>query len=163
MKNVVLIGMPSCGKSTVGRIIAEKTGRKFIDTDLLVEADVGKRIPDIFAESGESYFREKEREAVDRAAEERGAVIACGGGVVLDVRNVNVLKKNGVIAFIRRDIGLLSTEGRPLSKNAAALKEMEKIRMPLYEKYADFTVDNDKQPVDTAEEIIRGINENHGN
>ena len=102
----------------------------------------------------ESYFREKEREAVARAADESGAVIACGGGVVLDERNVSALKKNGVVAFIRRDTSLLSTEGRPLSKNASALKEMEKIRLPLYEKYAEIVVDAENTTIEECVERI---------
>lgn len=163
MKNIVLIGMPSCGKSTVGKIIAEKTGRKFIDTDFLVEEACGVSIPEIFKENGEIYFREKEREAVVLAASSDGAVIACGGGVVLDERNINALKENGIIAFIKRDVRKLSTEGRPLSKDIETLEKMEKIRMPLYEKYAEIIVKNDREPLDTAEEIIRGTDENNGN
>lgn len=163
MKNYVLIGMPSCGKTVIGKIIAEKTRRKFIDTDELVEQTDGKAIPEIFATEGERSFREKERRQVEKAATETDAVISCGGGVVLDERNVRKLKENGFFVLIKRSVNLLSTEGRPLSKDRQTLKIMEESRMPVYEKYADVTVINERSPYAVAEEIIGEYNENNGN
>ncbi len=163
MKNYVLIGMPSCGKTVIGKIIAEKTRRKFIDTDELVERADGKAIPEIFATEGERSFREKERLQVEKAATETDAVISCGGGVVLDERNVRKLKENGFFVLIKRSVNLLSTEGRPLSKDRQTLKIMEESRMPVYEKYADVTVINERSPYAVAEEIIGEYNENNGN
>ncbi len=163
MKNYVLIGMPSCGKTTLGLLIAKKTGREFVDTDKLVEQADGRTIPEIFAEEGESSFREKEREQVKIASQKRNAVISCGGGTVMDERNVECLKSNGFFVLIKRSLGLLSTEGRPLSKDEQTLKNMEKTRMPVYEKIADVTVINERNPELVSDEIIGVYNENNSN
>lgn len=163
MKNYVLIGMPSCGKTTLGLLIAEKTGREFVDTDKLVEQADGRTIPEIFAEEGESSFREKEREQVKIASQKQNAVISCGGGAVMDERNVECLKRNGFFVLIKRSLGLLSTEGRPLSKDEQTLKNMEKTRMPVYEKIADVTVINERNPELVSDEIIGVYNENNSN
>lgn len=163
MKNYVLIGMPSCGKTTLGLLIAEKTGREFVDTDKLVEQADGRTIPEIFAEEGESSFREKEREQVKIASQKENAVISCGGGAVMDERNVECLKRNGFFVLIKRSLGLLSTEGRPLSKDEQTLKNMEKTRMPVYEKIADVTVINERNPELVSDEIIGVYNENNSN
>lgn len=163
MKNYVLIGMPSCGKTTLGFLIAKKTGREFVDTDKLVEQADGRTIPEIFAEEGESSFREKEREQVKIASQKRNAVISCGGGAVMDERNVECLKSNGFFVLIKRSLGLLSTEGRPLSKDEQTLKNMEKTRMPVYEKIADVTVINERNPELVSDEIIGVYNENNSN
>ncbi len=132
IENIVLVGMPGCGKSTVGKALASKLGKKFLDTDELVEKKYGKRIPQIFEEKDEEYFRNLESEAVFEASIQRGAVIATGGGAVLREENRRYLSQNGKIVFLNRDITKLSTNGRPLSKNAEALEEMFKIRLPLY-------------------------------
>ena len=132
IENIVLVGMPGCGKSTVGKALASKLGKKFLDTDELVEKKYGKRIPQIFEEKGEEYFRDLESEAVFEASIQSGAVIATGGGAVLREENRRYLSQNGKIVFLNRDITKLSTNGRPLSKNAEALEEMFKIRLPLY-------------------------------
>lgn len=157
MKNIVLIGMPSSGKTSIGKEISIISGRKFIDTDEIVEERSGKTIPEIFEEQGEKGFRILEREAVREASEKSDAVIACGGGAVLDEENIKNLKRNGIIVFIERETEKLSTEGRPLSSSRERIKEMEKERMPLYKKYADYTIKNDTTPVAAAETILRGI------
>ena len=157
MKNIVLIGMPSSGKTSIGKEISIISGREFIDTDEIVEERSGKTIPEIFEEQGEKGFRVLEREAVREASEKSDAVIACGGGAVLDEENIKNLKRNGIIVFIERETEQLSTEGRPLSSSRERIKEMEKERMPLYKKYADYTIKNDTTPVAAAETILRGI------
>ena len=157
MKNIVLIGMPSSGKTSIGKEISIISGRKFIDTDEIVEERSGKSIPEIFEEQGEKGFRVLEREAVREASEKSDAVIACGGGAVLDEENIKNLKRNGIIVFIERETEQLSTEGRPLSSSRERIKEMEKERMPLYKKYADYAIKNDTTPVAAAETILRGI------
>ena len=157
MKNIVLIGMPSSGKTSIGKEISIISGRKFIDTDEIVEERSGKTIPEIFEEQGEKGFRILEREAVREASEKSDAVIACGGGAVLDEENIKNLKRNGIIVFIERETEQLSTEGRPLSSSRERIKEMEKERMPLYKKYADYAIKNDTTPVAAAETILRGI------
>ena len=88
-------------------------------------------------------------------ADKEGIIISCGGGVILKEENMAALKKNGIIVFLERDVDLLSTDGRPLSKDVENLKKMAEIRLPLYKKYADITVKNDKTPMETAKEIVR--------
>ena len=140
--NLVLVGMPGCGKSTLGRRMAENMGRAFVDVDAEIEKEAGP-IPKIFEEQGEAAFRAIESRVIARLGKESGLVIATGGGAVLKQENIQALQQNGVIAWVKRPLALLSTTGRPLSKNADALTEMEKIRLPLYQACADFAVEND--------------------
>ena len=155
MKNIVLIGMPSCGKTTIGKRLAERLNLPFIDTDEEIVKREGRSIPEIFSTEGELYFRDVESEVVKDLAQHKGVVISCGGGVVLREENALALQKNGILFFIKRDVNALSTEGRPLSKDVETLKKMEKERLPLYEKYADFTIINDKTVDSAAEDIMR--------
>ena len=141
VRNIVLIGMPGCGKSTIGKKIAADTGKKFVDTDALVEKKAGKSIPDIFKEEGEAAFRKLEAEVIASIGKERGQVIATGGGCVLSLENVRNLRQNGTMVFIKRDIDKLSTEGRPLSQGED-LAEMYKKRLPFYEAAADTVMEN---------------------
>ena len=153
--NVVLIGMPGSGKSTVGKIIAEKTGKTFIDTDELIERETGLSPGQIITGYGEQYFRNIEKETVKKAAQGNGAVIATGGGIVKDGDNISELKKNGVICFIDRDIGLLAmTPDRPLSSDAVKLKKIFDERYDKYLSGADFTVKSDSTAEDVADRII---------
>ena len=158
LSNVVLTGMPSSGKSSVGRLLAEKLGKNFIDLDDVIEERFGKKIPQIFSEEGEAGFREKETFCAKEIGKERGAVIACGGGTVLREENVRALKQNGCMVLLERDIRLLSTEGRPLSKDAETLKRMYEERLPFYRRCADFTFVNNQTPEDCAERIRDKIN-----
>lgn len=157
MKNIVLIGMPSCGKTTIAKILSEKTGRKVIDTDAEIVKKAGRSIPEIFAAEGEKGFRDKETEVILSLWDAEDCVIACGGGAILREQNAESLKKNGIIVFIRRKTENLSCEGRPLSKDIDTLREMEKVRLPLYQKYADFSVDNNGTPEETARKILEEI------
>lgn len=159
MKNIVLIGMPSCGKTTIGRILSETTGRESVDTDAEIVKRAGKSIPEIFKEEGEKTFRDLETEAILSLEGKEGCVIACGGGAILRKENVDSLKKNGVLFFIEREVERLSCEGRPLSKNAETLREMEKIRLPMYRASADHTVDNNGDPMDAARKILEVMHE----
>ena len=153
--NVVLIGMPGSGKSTVGKIIAEKTGKTFIDTDELIERETGLSPGQIITVYGEQYFRNIEKETVKKAAQGNGAVIATGGGIVKDGDNISELKKNGVICFIDRDIGLLAmTPDRPLSSDTVKLKKIFDERYDKYLSGADFTVKSDSTAEDIADRII---------
>ena len=140
-KNIVLIGMPGCGKTTVGRRLAKILGREFIDLDAVVVEKAGKSIPEIFADEGEEAFREMETECVIEAGKKSGVVISTGGGVVTKERNYAPLRQNGTIIFVKRNIHQLATRGRPLSetKNVEALASE---RMPLYKKWASVTVEN---------------------
>ena len=140
IENIVLIGMPGCGKSTLGRLLAEKTGKTFVDMDALIEEKAGMTIPEIFAEYGESHFRDIEASVAAETGRERGQVIATGGGIVLRPENMKALSQNGRVVFLQRPLENLATAGRPLSKDLTALKNMYEIRLPLYNKYSQLTV-----------------------
>lgn len=142
MQNIVLIGMPGCGKSTIGRIIADKTGKTFIDMDNEIVEKSGKSIPQIFDEVGEPGFRDIESEVAAELGKQHGLVIATGGGAILRSENVDALRQNAMLIHIRRPVDSLPTKGRPLSKDIDALRDMESFRLPLYEAAADATFDN---------------------
>ncbi len=151
-KNIILIGMPGCGKSTVASLISEATGRELIDTDSLVVRSEGRSIPEIFATDGEDHFRRCEHSAALEAGKLSSKVIATGGGIVTRSENLDALRQNGKIFFIERDISLLSRDGRPLSQGSDLFAMYEK-RLPLYEKFADARVQNSLAPEDCAREI----------
>ncbi len=140
--NIVLIGMPSCGKTTVGNTLGAKLSKTFVDTDaLIVEAD-GRAIPEIFSSDGEGFFRRLEAEAVLGVAKENNKIIATGGGVVLNKANIESLKANGRIYFIDRPLEeLCATDDRPLSGNVEELRKRYNERYHLYRKYADVIID----------------------
>jgi shikimate dehydrogenase len=133
-ENIVLVGMPGCGKSSVGKAVAELLGRDFVDTDTLAERAAGRNIPEIFERHGVAAFRRLEREAVREAGGTGGKVIATGGGVVLEPENYAPLAQNGRIYFLQRALDRLPTEGRPLSRDLAKLYAE---RLPLYRRFAD--------------------------
>ncbi len=159
--NLVLIGMPGCGKSTIGELLGRISGMRTIDLDAEIAASAGCTIPEIFAAEGEAGFRAREHEAVKAAANQRGCIIITGGGVVVTPANRAVLRRSGRIYQIERDISLLSREGRPLSRNAD-LGRMYEIRQPLYAAFRDTSVTNDRSPEDTAQDIWRDYCENTG-
>ena len=141
--NIALVGMPSCGKSTLGRLLAKQLGRPLVDLDEeIVKAD-GRSIPDIFAAEGEEGFRAKESAQIARFGKEKGLVLSCGGGAVKRAENVRALRQNGVVLFIDRPVEALAVGGdRPLSSSAEALRTMEAQRRPLYLAAADAVVPN---------------------
>lgn len=142
--NISLIGMPSCGKTTIGRMLAKALGKTFVDLDAEIAKAAGKSIPDIFAEGGEAGFRDLEQQVTARFAKEGGQVLSCGGGVVLRGENVAALRQNGPVVFIDRPLELLCTGGgRPLSTDREALAAMERKRRPLYQAAADIRIAND--------------------
>ena len=152
-QNVVLIGMPGSGKSTIGKLIGEKTGREFIDTDEMIVEKYGD-ISKIFAEKGESYFRTAEEEAVKKASQKIGAVIATGGGAVLKAENIRALKQNGVIFFLNRPLcDIVPTDDRPLSSNYEALKKRFEERYSLYLSSADYEIHIDGNAENAAAKI----------
>ena len=152
MLNIVLIGMPGSGKSTIGAVLAQLSGRKLIDLDEQIVLAAGKTIPQIFAESGEAAFRALEREQAQTWGKESGLIIVTGGGVVKDERNYQALRQNARIYQIERDLSLLPREGRPLSQ-AADLNAMQLERAPLYARFRDASITNETTPVDAAERI----------
>ena len=140
-RNVVLVGMPGSGKSTVGRALAARLGRPFFDSDAEIERRFGTDIPTIFACEGEAGFRRREREVIADLGRQSGAVIATGGGVAEDPRNDLPLRQNGRVYFISRPIGSLARAGRPLSVGAD-LSEMYRRRAAGYRRISDCTVEN---------------------
>ena len=156
MKNIVLVGMPGCGKSTAGKLLAEKLGRDFVDTDSLIEQNEKKPIPQIFSEMGEEYFRNAETQAVATAGKMSGKIIATGGGAILREENKAALRQNAIVVFLYRDIDTLATDGRPLSQ-AGKLKEMFESRLPHYKAVSDITVEVDTVPEITVERIMKGL------
>ena len=151
-KNIVLVGMPGCGKSTLARLISEKTGRECVDTDSLVEL-CGETIPQIFEKYGETEFRNRETAAIKSVAKEQGRIIATGGGAILREENRTALRENSTVIFLNAPIERLATNGRPLSKDLETLKKMHAQRLPLYLETADITVEVDPNPEVTLRRI----------
>ena len=158
MKNIVLIGMPGCGKSTIGALLAEKLGRTLADADEKIISLAGKSIPDIFAQDGEPTFRDWETKALTELGKQSGLVIATGGGCVTQKRNYPLLHQNGYLVWLERDCSVLPTDGRPLSQ-ANDLGKMYAARKPLYEAFADIRVENAGTPEETAQKILDALEE----
>ena len=158
MKNIVLIGMPGCGKSTIGTLLAEKLGRTLADADEKIIALAGKSIPEIFAQEGESVFRNWETQALTELGKQSGLVIATGGGCVTQKRNYPLLHQNGYLVWLERDWSKLPTDGRPLSQ-ANDLGKMYAARKPLYEAFADIRVENAGTPEETVQHILNALEE----
>ena len=153
MQNIVLIGMPGCGKSTVAALLAEKLGRPLYEADAEIEDAAGCPIPEIFARGGEGSFRTKETAVLRELGKRSGAVISTGGGCVTREENYDLLHQNGVIFWLQREIELLPKEGRPLSL-ASDLSDMYKTRRPMYERFADHVIDNNGKPEETVKQIL---------
>jgi len=156
MTNIALIGMPGCGKSTVAKRIAARTGRRLIDIDDEITKRLPFSIPEYFSVYGESGFRDIESEVLAELSKQSGAVIACGGGVVMRPENYELLHQNSTVVFLRRDLGRLPTSGRPLSV-ANTPARLASIRMPLYNSWCDITVDNSGTIESAASEIIKKL------
>lgn len=158
MKNIVLIGMPGCGKTTIGTLLAEKLGRTLADADEKIIALAGKSIPEIFSQEGESVFRNWETQALTELGKQSGLVIATGGGCVTQKRNYPLLHQNGYLVWLERDWSKLPTDGRPLSQ-ANDLGKMYAARKPLYEAFADIRVENTDTPEETVQKILDALEE----
>lgn len=154
MENIILIGMPGCGKTTVGASLAKILSRPLKDADAELEQAVGRKITEILPTDGEASFRSLESETLLDLGKQSGLVIATGGGCVTIPNNYEKLHRNGTIVWLKRDLDLLPTDGRPLSQTGH-LQEMYQKRAPLYARFADFSVENSDEPQETAEEIIR--------
>ncbi|MBR0040724.1 MAG: shikimate kinase [Oscillospiraceae bacterium] len=154
MRNIVLIGMPGCGKSTIGKLLAEATGRVFCEADALAEREAGLSIPEIFRRGGEDAFRARETAVLTELGRLSGCVIATGGGCVTREENYPLLHQNAVIVWLQRDLGKLPKEGRPISLGSD-LNELYARRRPLYERFCDLTVPNDGTPEETVHAILK--------
>ena len=148
MQNLVLIGMPGCGKSTIGPLLAQATGRSFVDADETIAALAGKAIPEIFAQDGEDAFRRLETQVLADLGKRSGLVIATGGGCVTRADNYPLLHQNGILLRLERKLSLLPTDGRPVSQSRS-LSRLYEVRDPLYRAFADITIDNNGTPAQT--------------
>lgn len=153
MQNIVLIGMPGCGKSTIARALAAQLGRTAVDADEEIVRLAGKSIPEIFAQDGEAVFRSWETQALEALGKQSGLVIATGGGCVTQERNYPLLHQNGTLFWLQRDLSTLPTEGRPLSQSSK-LETMYAQRKAMYQSFADYVIDNNGTPEQTVKSIL---------
>ena len=158
MENIILIGMPGSGKSTVGKHLAEQLGKHFIDADSAIVKKAGMSIPDIFAQHGEEGFRIIETEVLAELGKRSGLVIATGGGCVTREENFPLLHQNGTIICLNRDLASLPTDGRPLSQTGH-LEEMYRIRKPMYIRFADHHIDCNDSPEAAVAQILQILEE----
>ena len=154
-QNIVLIGMPASGKSTVGRILADRLGRRFVDTDDLITERIGTSIKDFFEKNGEVAFREIESMVIKEISKENSLVIATGGGAVLREENISTLGYNGRLYFIDRPLEkLMPTESRPLSSDRASIEARYNERYSIYCSRCDERIDADCEAETVADKIL---------
>ena len=158
-KNIVLIGMPGSGKTTLGKQLASRLGRTFVDADDFVVLLEGKSIADMFAVS-EEYFRDAETRAAQELAKRRGLVVACGGGVIKRSVNIEIFKETGVVIFLDRSPDDIVTDvdvaSRPLLKDGKQkVYDLYDERIALYRSAADYTIVNDKKAEEILDELVR--------
>lgn len=158
MENILLIGMPGCGKTTVGKQLAQKLNKKFVDADEELEKRAGRPITEIIPRDGEAAFRLLETETLEALGKQSGLVIATGGGCVTQARNYELLHQNGTIFWLTRALDKLPTDGRPLSQ-PGKLEQMYEIRRPMYRRFADAVIPNDGTLEDTLAEIQHKLEE----
>lgn len=142
--NAILIGMPGAGKTLLGGEIANRMGRRFVDIDDMIVEHEGMSIPEIFAQKGENYFRKVETEMLEKACVQTGLVIATGGGIVKKKINYNIIKQNGIVIWIKRDLSKLETDGRPLSQSMP-LEQLYEERKDAYSYWSDFFINNNEE------------------
>ena len=160
MKNIVLIGMPACGKSTIGYWLSKKINYPFVDVDRYLEEKENRIISDIFSNEGEEYFRELETKYLKELSEKEGIIISTGGGAVKNKENIDILKENGIIVFLNRIIDDISRENhrnRPLLQNPDNIRKLYDERIKLYRRYADITIKNDDSMDVIVDRIITAL------
>jgi len=158
MENLVLIGMPGCGKSTIGRQLAASLGRSFVDSDEIIEQRAGMTIPELFETEGEEGFRLREEAVLQDFGRRSALVLSTGGGCVTRPANEQSLRQNGILVFVERELSLLEREGRPLSQGVS-LEALYAKRLPLYRSFADVSVKNDAPPEQVAARIWEAVYE----
>lgn len=161
MKNIILIGMPASGKSTIGKLLAKRTEYEYYDADKYLERKEKMKISNIFKEKGEEYFRNLETKYLKKLSYKEGIVISTGGGAVKRKENMEILKKSGIVIFLDRkteDIMKENHEHRPLLQNPENIQKLYSERIDLYRKYADVIVENKgtlEEVTDRVEEILK--------
>lgn len=153
-QNIILIGMPGCGKSTIGKCLAECLGRRFIDLDTEIQKELGVEIEAFIRNAGETAFRQIESDIIARYGKMNSLVVATGGGCVTKEENYQYLHQNGCIYWIKRDLDMLPTDGRPLSQKIG-LSKLYEAREPLYERFSDHIVHN----MDSIQSVVAEIME----
>lgn len=153
MENIVLIGMPGCGKTKVALALSERLGREVLDADEEIVKAAGMSIPEIFQREGEAGFRKRETQVLSELGKRSGIILATGGGCVTREENYPLLHQNGVILWRKRDISLLSKKGRPISLSRD-LGELYAEREPLYARFADFVIEETETVEEAAEKIL---------
>lgn len=155
MENTVLVGMPGCGKSTIGELLAVQLGKRFVDADAEIVRMAQMPIPNIFEKFGEDGFRKMETKVLAEIGQQSGLVISTGGGCVTREENYPLLHQNGTIYWIQRETSSLPTDGRPLSQKGK-LEQMYRDRKPLYERFADHIVSNNGTVEEAVNAILKG-------
>ena len=156
LRNIILIGMPGCGKSTVAAALGRDLGREVVEADTLIAEKAGMSIPEIFAQSGEDGFRALETEILAEQGKRSGIILSTGGGCVTRPENYPLLHQNGTIFCLTRGLSKLPTAGRPISQSTD-LAQLYARRKPLYERFADCTVSNDGALQDTLNTIKEAL------
>ena len=155
-QNIVLIGMPGCGKSTIGKILSDKLNKEYIDTDIEIEKEINCKIKDYLTESNENDFRNIETGVAKKVSLLNNRIISTGGGIIKRKENIISLKANGIILFIDRNIEKLSIDdSRPLSSTYDKLKLLYEQRYPLYKSSCDFVISNDKDIDSVIDDILK--------
>ena len=160
MKNIVLIGMPACGKSTIGYWLSKKIGYPLLDTDKYLEEKENRIISDIFSNEGEEYFRNLETKYLKKLSEKEGFIISTGGGAVKKKENIDILKKNGIVIFLNREINDISKENhkhRPLLQDINNIQKLYDERIDLYKKYSDIIIKNNDDMSIIVDRIITAL------
>ena len=157
-RNIVLIGMPTSGKSSVAQMLGRQSGQQVYDMDTLLEQQLGTSIRTCFETHGEAYFRAKETRLARELANKEGVIISCGGGIIKNPENMQALSQHGVVVWLQRN-SLFPSSDRPLSADEASLKKLYEQRRGLYEMYSDIQVENNGTLEDTAEQILKKIGE----
>lgn len=154
MQNLVLVGMPGCGKTTAGKALSKALSRPFCDADTEIERRAGKNIPAIFEAEGEAGFRARETAVLAELCKQSGAVIATGGGAVTISENIDILRQNSIVLFLNRDPSALPTDGRPVSQRDG-VQAIYQRRLPLYRAVCDYEIDAN----DAIETVVQRISE----